>query len=421
MPRRKPYVWKHRRTTNSLHNFALPLAQHQGGASSALLAPSFAIAKEVYRMRGQIKIVPINYFLTFWTFILLTNTLVWSSEGVWEIVLKSTYQECLFSGKVSLLILREYKPLPLSEQFLRKNIKDPKRIQIELEINKQLKLNPKEKETLFFIFDNINYRFLKEAKKNDLSLKEIFTKKMRSSITYDPHSQYAHKYSVFRDFPRWTLGWEFHLLRGRFWECMAKSSNFELGKLTESYAIVLSRQINNPKVYSEIKLDLRRGYKPVSIKTINERGQIVLEAQISYRQYQQDFWYPAKLVVKVYGYPLGRKVLSYQETYEIEKAEFNVPLTDKDFELGDIPVGAFVQDNRFNPPLVYIQGHRQFTDEELFQMARNRELLNDPKWMGYEMPTGKATWVGYLIAGIGLVLTVISLYMARRFYRMQRT
>ncbi len=314
MPRRRPYVWKHRRTTNSLHNFALPLARHKGGASSALLVPSFAIAKEVYRMRGQIKIVPKNYFLTFWTFLLLTNTLVWSSEGVWEIVLKSTYQECLFSGKVSFLILREYKPLPLSEQFLRKNIKDPKRIQIELEINKQLKFNPKEKETLFFIFDNINYRFLKEAKKNDLYFKEIFTKKMRSSITYDPHSPYAHKYSAFRDFPRWTLGWEFHLLRGRFWECMSKSSIFELGKLTDSYAIVLSRKINNPKVYSEIKLDLRCGYKPVSIKTVNEKGQIILEAQISYRQYQQDFWYPAKLVVKVYDYPLGRKVLLYQET-----------------------------------------------------------------------------------------------------------
>ncbi len=54
-------------------------------------------------------------------------------------------------------------------------------------------------------------------------------------------------------------------------------------------------------------------------------------------------------------------------------------------------------------------------------MARNRELLRDPKWMGYEMPMGKSTWVGYLIAGIGLILTVISLYIARRFYRAQRT
>jgi hypothetical protein len=366
------------------------------------------------REQIQIKIVLIGISL------LLTNTLVWSSEGVWEIVLKSTYQECLFSGKVYFRILREYKPSNLNEQLLQKHVKDPQKVRIELEISKQLKLNPKQEEKALFIFDNINHRFIREGQRGSLYCKEIFTKKMRVSFTKDLSDQYSIKYSVFRDLPNYPLSWELHLLRGRFWECMAKSSILQLSKLTDNYAIILSRKIDNPKVYSEIKVDLQNSYKPVNIKTFNERKQMVLEAQISYRQ-EQGFLYPSKLLVKVYGYPSGRKSLLYQDIYEVEKIELNTSLTDKIFELYDIPVGAFVQDNRFNPPLVYIQGHRQFTDEELFQMARNRELLKDPRWMGYETPIGKATWVGYLIAGVGLILTVISLYMVRRFYKMQRT
>jgi hypothetical protein len=75
------------------------------------------------REQIQIKIVLIGISL------LLTNTLVWSSEGVWEIVLKSTYQECLFSGKVYFRILREYKPSNLNEQLLQKHVKDPQKVQ----------------------------------------------------------------------------------------------------------------------------------------------------------------------------------------------------------------------------------------------------------------------------------------------------
>jgi hypothetical protein len=271
------------------------------------------------REQIQIKIVLIGISL------LLTNTLVWSSEGVWEIVLKSTYQECLFSGKVYFRILREYKPSNLNEQLLQKHVKDPQKVRIELEISKQLKLNPKQEEKVLFIFDNINHRFIREGQRGSLYCKEIFTKKMRVSFTKDLSDQYSIKYSVFRDLPNYPLSWELHLLRGRFWECMAKSSILQLSKLTDNYAIILSRKIDNPKVYSEIKVDLQNSYKPVNIKTFNERKQMVLEAQISYRQ-QQGFLYPSKLLVKVYGYPSGRKLLLYQDIYEVEKIELNTHL-----------------------------------------------------------------------------------------------
>lgn len=270
--------------------------------------------------------------------------------------------------------------------------------------------NSKRYKEVIYIFDNQNKRLLEESKEisdnqkiiPQSEFKILLTPKISMMIYYS-----LGKLVVFRDPPSsYFEGWEKKLLRGRFFDSFFKKEDLfkAKAKLTDNYIILFPPE---KEKYKEIIWLDRQKYVPIKFQVVRKDiNKVELKGEISY-QMQQGIWYPKQIIY--HG----------MAKYIIKKADLNIQLTDKDFEIGDIPPGAFVQDNRFNPPLVYRQGYRQFTDEELFQMAKNRELLNDPKWMGYEMPTGKATLLGYLIAGIGLLLTVISIYMARRVYRKQ--
>ncbi|GBC98326.1 hypothetical protein HRbin17_00828 [bacterium HR17] len=273
--------------------------------------------------------------------------------------------------------------------------------------------NPQKYQEVIYIFDNQNKKIFEESKKighNQTIIPQsefriLLTPKISMMTYYSLGKlQVFRDFRDFRDYPSsYHEGWEKKLLRGRFWDFFRKEDLLRSkAKLKGNYIILL---LPPGKRYREIIWLDQKKYLPVKLQVINrDTNKVELQGEIFYQMYQE-IWYPKQVVY------LGRA------TYIVKKVDLNIQLTDKDFRIDDIPVGAFVQDNRFNPPLVYRQGYRQFTDEELFQMAKNRELLEDPKWMGYEMPTGKATLLGYLIAGIGLLLTVISIYMARRVYR----
>lgn len=263
---------------------------------------------------------------------------------------------------------------------------------------------------VIYLFDNHNKKTLEISKEisnykiiPQNEFKILLTPKISMMIYYS-----LGKLQVFRDYPSsYHEGWEKKLLRGRFWDFFKKEDLFKAKvKFIGNYIILFPSEERRYRYREIIWLD-RQKYLPIKFQVIRkDTNKVELKAEIFY-QIQQGIWYPKQIVY------------FERAKYIVKRVDLNIKLIDKDFEIGDIPTGAFVQDNRFNPPLVYRQGYRQFTDEELFQMAKNRELLHDPKWMGYEMPTGRATLLGYLIAGIGLLLTVISIYMARRVYRKQ--
>ncbi len=332
------------------------------------------------------------------------------------------YELCIKSGRVVLHKITLNKPS--SESELRRIFKnDPKMLQIELEIAKQLPSREIENEKL--LFDNEQNKLLRENFRDNDKVyhRVLFTPKVSKIMI----KQAKGETNIFTEKPQWPPYGLYELWLARFWSrrLAAIKSRGAIPKLVNydpntGIAII---QINYPdnQTVEKIWINTLQGHIMSRLQFFSQRtGKPILaeEERAFYKRYDNNIWYPWKHVHIRYNAE-GKRLL-WQTTSIVKDVQLNITLSDKDFEFGDVPPGAFVQDNRFNPPLVYIQGHRQFTDEELFKMARNRELLNDPKWMGYEMPLGRATLLGYLIAGLGLVLTVVSLYMARRFYRLRK-
>jgi len=336
-----------------------------------------------------------------------------------DIILKASQQESLLSSGRILFHIHE-QDIPLDEKVLRQFIKDPKQLKIELEINKQIRNNPIRSNEILFIFDNNSQRFLQYLKKDKNSLynsKLLLTPQIMISHSYDPNNP-TKDYWVFKFPPRKYLGgWEMELLRGRFWE-LKKDDSKAVAKLIDNSIVIFSPGGKNDDCDEMIWIDSQNDYLIKKLQVFQKNtNKLELQSEIFYKKYNinnTSIWYPNKIFTSRYVNFQGHLILQRKELYIIKRADLNISLKNEDFDIGDIPVGAIVQDNRFDPPLVYRQGYRQFTDKELFQMAKNRELLKDSKWMGYEVPVGQSSLLGYIIAGIGLILTVISIYMARR-------
>jgi hypothetical protein len=142
------------------------------------------------------------------------------------------------------------------------------------------------------------------------------------------------------------------------------------------------------------------------------------EEEFTYRQTPERVPYPMHLKVFHYlvppvayakGLRIPRKTPIEVTTYTVDRVRINPAFEQHAFAEGTIPRGTFVQDDRFEPPLIYTQGNRQFGEQDLFRMARNRELLQDADWMGYRPRPSKSTY-GYLAVGlvaIGIALWVL--------------
>lgn len=144
------------------------------------------------------------------------------------------------------------------------------------------------------------------------------------------------------------------------------------------------------------------------------------EQVIAYRQTEEGLPYPAHVVETQYLVPpkeylkdlrIPKKTPVRMAAYTVEGVQLNPVFDKQTFEEGDIPRGTFVQDDRFEPPLVYTQGSRQFSEKDLLRMAQNRELLQDADWMGYRPRPARSTYVYF---AIGLALAGIALWLLSR-------
>lgn len=229
-----------------------------------------------------------------------------------------------------------------------------------------------------------------------------------------------------RDAPTWPpLTWQSEIWRYRIWH---------------------SHLPNRPSGVKGLKIEPVTGNRQRYVITdgkvslffqISERGPLIIrytvtdlkssypeyEEIFTYNQTQTDLPYPSRVTISRYLVPPEgyAKVLRIPyrtpteiTTYTVERVHLNPVFDKKTFEEGPIARGTFVQDNRFEPPLIYVQGNRQFSESDLFRMAQNRELLQDADWMGYR-PRPTTSTYGYLV--LGLVVTAIAIYFLSRVLR----
>jgi hypothetical protein len=324
------------------------------------------------------------------------------------------YERSIISGRVVLDKVTQRGHL--SERALAAIVEDPRQVEVERQIQKTLP--PRVHERARLLFDNQRNKLLEQGNRDGQirDFRLLFTQALSEDYSNAPIRGSTYEEVQVRR-PIWPPYWPYNLWRGRLWAGRAIGvSRGELlprllGNDPQTGSVILLL-VGGPGSELDQKLwvDVRRGYTIGRIQFLDKAGHIQEECATSYQPYGKDLWYPSQIVDSYYSYDRqGRDYLARTEVTLAREVRLNLALTDRDFEFGDIPRGALVQDNRFRPPLVYRQGNRQFTERELFQMSKDRNLLSDPRW--FENPPSP---VAYLLAGLGALLLTGSILFARK-------
>jgi hypothetical protein len=330
----------------------------------------------------------------------------------------------IVSGRVALRRIEENQHQ--NEVQIRRLIRDPAARKIEMFIAKHKRRRVIE--TVSVTFDNRRHQVLLQ-KEGDGPLHQVrvlfdqkswrtYTKQTPPSGKESPElrgDQSGKMVSTMK--PRWPAYWPYDLLQGRFWSGLAAA--VEKGELHAQFlgqrgprGQTLVLLMTRGDLQQKIWVDTERAYSVPRIQYLTQTGHLKEEIFADYQRLPSGIWYPTKLVDSHFSWADDGSDYHFRSriaTTLVQDVSLNVPLDNKELEFGDIPQGALVQDDRFTPPLSYTQDNRQFTDKELFQLARNRNLLEDPTWSGNAPPTRSlALTIG------GVLLIVGALFLAKR-------
>jgi len=289
------------------------------------------------------------------------------------------------SGRVTLS--RVTVDLPLDEALLRKSIKDPRALAAILE--HQWPAPRRVIDGMQITFDNSRQELLYQGT-NSYQGTSSYQMEIRK-VLYTP--RYTKNYRENRDAAAAvTGGQDTFVEKPDTWPnstCRAWiGGDWQLWAAAVAAGKIKPRLLkNDPKtgraclfflgppdgVDQTVWVDRRRGCLVTRLAaTLKHGGRVVEDHTLSYERTPQGLWYPVRFVRNVYSYIGGTRHLYRRETTAAKAVELNVALSDLDFESGAIPRNSFVQDNRFDPPLTYIQKEKQFTDQELQAMAKAR-------------------------------------------------
>ena len=222
--------------------------------------------------------------------------------------------------------------------------------------------------------------------------------------------------------PTWPLPWPYGIIQGQQWSSYANS--IEQGKLAivslssniKTGISVLRLKSTDKKVKNiDITADTKHSFAIQHIAiTDSETNLALYDWTLAYKNDKFDELMPSSIVLTNY---VGGKA-GPRFTYSILSAKVNAPLSVADLDLGTYPSGYNVQDNRFTPPLVYVQGRKQYTDKELFELAKNRSLLPMASPGDNQIPK-KNGGRKLIIVVIGILFLTSGLFMMKRGNRSQ--
>lgn len=184
------------------------------------------------------------------------------------------------------------------------------------------------------------------------------------------------------------------------------------GKTNSSGNLIISIKGDKADIDQIISCDIQKGSLFSNIKLYDKKSGILTEdTYISYKIYKGGLIYLDSVIDKWYiKDATGKTILAHINTTQVIDAKLNVQLTPKDMAFGDYPEGATVQDNRFAKPIAYMQGKKQFTDEELFAALKNPDLLRSDYG---STSVNRPSQIPYFVLPMSLLLIVIALGVAR--------
>jgi len=230
-------------------------------------------------------------------------------------------------------------------------------------------------------FDNGTKELLvSDASNNHLSQVSYFSahesKHKYSDTGNGPDRKFAH----IQNGPLWPGFWPYIL-----WESRALS--IELDTATKGNLTLVPVETNDAARYDLIgkgngvdwrfTVDRANGGLISHIEETDRRSKHrYCSVEISYKKYQGNLIYPEKLKETIYAVDeTGREFIEQALETQVVEAQLNLRLTERDLEFGAIPVGATVYDMRFDKEIVYVQGVKQLSDREMFQVSKNPALL----------------------------------------------
>ena len=348
--------------------------------------------------------------------------LSFAGEDARKLVMQGAQSESrVQTGVVSLITIRQ--PVGLSANNLKKVVKNPQQLQKVLDVASNIPLREKRQSRL--VFDNSRNELLEKGTGDGQigAYKDFFTQKVSEVYEATPHSKFAVKEEVTVNAPRWPPNWPYNLLRGRFWEPRLDAVTRDnrnltlLSKNPHTGEVVLKFSGGRGHPLDEvIWMNLLQGYSMCHSQTIHpQTGRVYNDTMVTYKLYGKDIWYPAEIIDARYVYDShGTRYLVRRETTTVAEAHLNEGTPAGEMQFGPIPEGAAVQDNRFQKPLAYRQGAKQFNDRELFAATHDSALLEKTR---YAVKAQARSPLIYLVV-IGVCLTTASIIMRRRTSRL---
>lgn len=247
---------------------------------------------------------------------------------------------------------------------------------------------------------------------------------VNEQVTYSQEGK-MRKY-LDRSVPVWPpLAWQSEIWRYRIWHSHLPKEPSKGTPQLKIKAIARGRQLYGIHTKNAFILYQMSQHGPLLTRytvTDLKSGYPEYEEVFAYMQTETGLPYPSRVTVSRYLVPpenakelrIPHRTPIEITTYTVESVRLNPVLDKAVFEEGLVAPGTFVQDNRFDPPLTYVQGNRQFSEKDLFQMAQNRELLQDADWMGYR-PKPTISTYAYLL--LGLAVSAVAVYLLNRTLR----
>lgn len=194
-------------------------------------------------------------------------------------------------------------------------------------------------------------------------------------------------------------------------ELFKKGKSKLLGQATvdgrQTYVVFISRNPALPPVDTKVWIDSTH-FVPLKIEFHNDQ-RCTGAGLFQYQQYSDGLWYPAK-IERITYVDLNRPRCIRRVVSEVTmKVELNVKIDPREFEF-NLPIATSVQDNRFQPPLIYRQGTKQFGEQELFALHKNPDLARQ-----YEPQNqNRLGLAGCVSVGVGLLLVTFAVLYTRR-------
>jgi len=204
----------------------------------------------------------------------------------------------------------------------------------------------------------------------------LFTPAFFETYTRLPEAPPEERDEVFFYKAKWPPHSPYDRWRGRSWD----------GWITamRKRQITLKRLGSDPRTGrillllagGKVWVDPARGYTVPRMQWIDKKtGRLEMDERATYRRRGRGLWYLDLLVTTYYVYlPHGGQRLSRRETSVVTNAQLNVALPEAAFAFR-APHGAFVQDNRVNPPLVYREGVTTPQPQQRPQEPEKRQRL----------------------------------------------